>query len=481
MALYQAVVPEFRKHDAQPVGIRHHSSWDAGALMALRRLFNGGQPAARAASCHTYDSLTSRVRSCVPSRSVQGCFMMKIDVSYEALLQALVEAIRTERDHGAAMMSLVSRLVDEACQQDWFEAHWRTDARLRLAQMACGHMFNGWRSAVPVLEVIAEAARCALKAEEIDSEARATLLAIMRLADVERAGRAAAEPKPRPVAKYARRRKANGAGFIRQSHRAALAKPAASPQAMALDKTRPAAAKAAPARKPKRSKSMGRSRTTAQAAKPVVPPQAMALAKTRPAAAKAAPARTAKRSKSMSRSGTTAQAAKPVVPPQAMAVAKIRPTAAKAAQVRTAKRSKSMSRSGTTAQAAKPVVPPQAMAVAKIRPTAAKAAQVRTAKRSKSMSRSGTTAQAAKPAAPPQAMAVAKTRPTAAKAVPVRTAKRSKSMSRSHTAAQLAKPAAPPHAAPVAQVPSAAQAAPARKPNGAGRASTKPGAPAVAT
>jgi hypothetical protein len=96
--------------------------------------------------------------------------MMKIDVSYEALLQALVEAIRDERDHGAAMMSLVSRLVEDACQQDWFETHWKTSARLRLAQMACGRMPKDWRSAAPVLEVIAEGVRWALKADEIDSE-----------------------------------------------------------------------------------------------------------------------------------------------------------------------------------------------------------------------------------------------------------------------------------------------------------------------
>jgi hypothetical protein len=120
------------------------------------------------------------------------------------------------------------------------------------------------------------------------------------------------------------------------------------------------------------------------------------------------------------------------------------------------------------------------MAVAKSR-AAAKAAPVRTAKRAKSMSRSRMTAQLAKPAAPPQAMAVAKTRPAAAKAAPVRTAKRAKSMSRSHAAAQLAKPAAPAQPAPVAQAPSPAQAAPARKPNGAGQASTKVGAPAIAT
>jgi PIN domain nuclease of toxin-antitoxin system len=127
---------------------------------------------------------------------------MNIDVSYDALLHALVEAVRDERDHGTAMMTLVSRLVDEACQQDWFEAHWRTDARLKLAQMACGQMPMGWRSAVPVLEVIAEAARWALKADEIDGDARASLLAITRLADVERSGRTAAQSerrRPRPA------------------------------------------------------------------------------------------------------------------------------------------------------------------------------------------------------------------------------------------------------------------------------------------
>ena len=126
---------------------------------------------------------------------------MKIDVSYQALLHALVEAIRDERDHGTAVMSLVSRLVEEACQQDWFEAHWRTNARLRLAQMACGQVPTGWRSGLPVLEVIAEAARRALRADEVDHGSRATLLAIMRLADLECSTEAASDLEPRPGAR----------------------------------------------------------------------------------------------------------------------------------------------------------------------------------------------------------------------------------------------------------------------------------------
>jgi hypothetical protein len=270
---------------------------------------------------------------------------MNIDVSYDALLHALVEAVRDERDHGTAMMSLVSRLVDEACQQDWFEAHWRTDARLKLAQMACGQMPMGWRSAVPVLEVIAEAARWALKADEIDGEARASLLAIARLADVERSGRTAAKPKSKAVAKYAGRRKANGAGPVRRRRVAAQpAKPAASAQPTEAAKTRPAT-KAAAVRKTKRAKPMSRSRTTARLAKPAASPQPMQAAKARPAAAKTAAVRKAKRAKPMSRSRTTAQLAKPAASPQAASVAKARP-------------------------AAKPAASPQAMPVAKVLPPA---------------------------------------------------------------------------------------------------------------
>ena len=210
--------------------------------------------------------------------------MMKIDVSYEALLQALVEAIRDERDHGAAMMSLVSRLVEDGCQQDWFEAHWKTNARLRLAQMACGRMPKDWRSAAPVLEVIAEGVRWALKADEIDSESRAILLAIMRLADVERRVQKVTAPKPRHVAKSARRRKANGAGAVRRGRRAAqAARPAASPQAMAGHNAGPTAAKIAPARKVKRAKPARRRHTPAQSAKPLASPKP-AMRKIRPTA-----------------------------------------------------------------------------------------------------------------------------------------------------------------------------------------------------
>lgn len=313
---------------------------------------------------------------------------MKIDVSYEALLRALVDAIRDERDHGTAMMSLVSRLVEEAYQQDWFEAHWRTDARLKLAQMACGHMPKGWRSAMPVLEVIAEAARQALKADEVDNESRATLLAIMRLADLERSTRATVEPKPRPAAKYARRGKANGAGSGRRAHTAAqLAKPA-SPQAIAIATTRPVAAKSAPTRKAKRSNSATRSSTTA------------------------------KRFKRVSRSHTPAQLAKAAASPQAVAVAKARPATAKATQVRKAKRSRPTSRSHTAAQLAKPAAPPKRAPVAKA-PLPVKAAPARKTKRSKPMSRTHVPAQLAKPAAAPKPAPVVKAAPPA-KAAPAR-------------------------------------------------------------
>ena len=265
---------------------------------------------------------------------------MRIDVSYEALLQSLVQAIRDERDHGAAMMSLVSRLVDEGCQQDWFEAHWRTDARLRLAQMACGHMPKEWRSAVRVLEVIAEAARQGLKADEVDNELRATLLAIMRLADFQRSTRAAAELKAQPGARRARRRKANGAGSVRRGRRAAqLAKPATSPQAIAIAKTRTAATKTAAARKAKRSKPLSRAHTAAQLTKAPASRQAAAVAKGRPATAKTAATRKAKRSKPLSGAHTPAQLAKAPASRQAAAVANARPAMAKATKVRKAKRS----------------------------------------------------------------------------------------------------------------------------------------------
>jgi hypothetical protein len=301
--------------------------------------------------------------------------MMKIDVSYEALLQALVEAIRDERDHGTAMMSLVSRLVEDACQQDWFETHWKTNARLRLAQMACGRMPKDWRSAAPVLEVIAEGVRWALKADEIDSESRAILLAIIRLADVERRMQTVTGPKPRHVAKSARRRKANGAGAVRRGRRAArAARPVASPQAVADHKAGPTAAKTAPARKAKRSKPVSRAQTPAQSAKPLASPKP-AIRKMRPTAAKTALARKAKRSKPVSRAQTPAQLAKAAASAQA-AIRKTRPTVVKTAATRKAKRAKSATRSHTPAQVANLPAPAHPAAVAKA-PSPAKTAPAR--------------------------------------------------------------------------------------------------------
>ena len=42
---------------------------------------------------------------------------MKVDVTYDALLRALIEAIRNERDPGKALMGVLSRLMDETGQQ----------------------------------------------------------------------------------------------------------------------------------------------------------------------------------------------------------------------------------------------------------------------------------------------------------------------------------------------------------------------------
>ena len=127
---------------------------------------------------------------------------MKIEVTQGALLGALVKSIRDERDHGAAMMRQMLRFVNEASKQGWFETHWRTGARLELVQLVCGDVPKQWKSSAQALEVIAEAARWGLKADQIDSERRATLLAITRLADVERSGQSMA-----PVAKTVRRSK----------------------------------------------------------------------------------------------------------------------------------------------------------------------------------------------------------------------------------------------------------------------------------
>jgi hypothetical protein len=357
---------------------------------------------------------------------------MKIDVSNDALLQALVEAIRGERDHGAALMSLVSRLINEACQQDWFQAHWRTDARLRLARIACGHMPKEWRSAVPVLEVIAESARLVLRADDVDSESRALLLAIMRLADVERSARPVAEPEPLPVAKYTARRKANGGGAVRRGRTAARpGKPAALSQALAGHKTRPADVKIAAARKAKRTKAAGRSRTPAQLAKAATSPQGMV--KARLADAKATAARKAKRTKPGGRSRTPAQLAEAAASPQGMA--KVWPADVKAAAGRKAKHTKAAGRSRTPAQLAKAAASPQGMA--KVQPADVRIAAGHKAKRTKPAGRSRTPAQLAKAAASPQEMV--KVRPADAKI------------------------------------------SAARKPNGAGQASTKVGAPVIST
>jgi len=290
---------------------------------------------------------------------------MKIDVTYDALLRALVEAVRAERDHGKALMSLVSRLVDEAGKQDWFETHWRTTARLKLAQIACGDMPKHWRSAAPVLETIAEAARWALKADEVDGDSRAALLAISRLADVERSGRAAAEPTSRPA-------KAARTGKVSQARRRLTTQPAKlieAPQPVVGAKAKPAAkavrkpaAKAVQTRKANGSAQMSRGRSKAQLAKRATPTQPAVVAKAKPAA-KPVRTRKANGASQASRKRVMAQPAKPAgtlqlapskaSPAQSAAIAKTKP-ATKPARTRKANRSGAASQKRMTAELAKP-------------------------------------------------------------------------------------------------------------------------------
>src|SRR5919109_359173 len=164
--------------------------------------------------------------------------VMKIAVTQDALLRALAEGIRDERDHGGALMRLLSRLVNEASRQGWFETNWRTEARLKLAQLACGDVPNDWQSAAPALDVIAEAARWALKAQQVDGEERAALLAITRLVDVERSLRTSSEAEHRPALQPARRRKAKRTA---QARRARMGASSARPAAGAKSPARPAA------------------------------------------------------------------------------------------------------------------------------------------------------------------------------------------------------------------------------------------------
>jgi hypothetical protein len=160
---------------------------------------------------------------------------MKIAVTQDALLGSLVEGIRDERDHGGALMRLMSRLVNEAGRQGWFETHWRTEARLSLAQLACGDLPADWRSAGPALDVIAEAARWALKTD-LDSEARAALVAITRLVDIARSLRTSTEAETRPASEPAPRRKARRPA---QARRARMGASRARPAARAKVQARP--------------------------------------------------------------------------------------------------------------------------------------------------------------------------------------------------------------------------------------------------
>jgi hypothetical protein len=291
---------------------------------------------------------------------------MKIDVTYEAMLRTLVEAIRDERDHGRALMSLVSRLVDEAGRQDWFEAHWKTDARLKLAQMACGDMPQGWRSAAPVLDLIGEAARWALKGDDMDSDGRATLYAIARLAGGERSGRSTTESKARPAVKPTRRRKAGA----RRGAAAQPIAPAAAAKPKAAKKARPAT-KSAEARKLNGAAKASTKRTMAKSIKTAASVKTATAKKARPST-KSARARKMSAAAKASTKRITAQPSNPAASAKPMAVKKARP--AKVTRARKTKVAAPASKQRPTVQLAKAAGSPQPKPVAKPQPAALPAA-----------------------------------------------------------------------------------------------------------
>jgi hypothetical protein len=175
---------------------------------------------------------------------------MKVDITYDALLRPLIEAIRNERDPGKALMGVLSRLLDEAGQEG------------RLASGA-GQMRKKRataRRAKPAgtAKAISRKARLAAKSAAA-RKANGSTQATKKRATAKRA-KPAATPKSanaRPMTKSAPARKVNGsAQATKKRMTARLTKPAK------------LAAKAASARKPASSGQARRKPVTAPPAKP---------------------------------------------------------------------------------------------------------------------------------------------------------------------------------------------------------------------
>ena len=263
---------------------------------------------------------------------------MKIDITQDALLRTLVEAMRDQRDHGEALMRLMLRLVNETNGQGWFETHWRTEARLKLVQLACGDMPKDWQSAASAFDVIAEAARLALKAQN-GTEGRATLLAIGQLIDAERSMRTSAVVESRATSEPAPRRKAKGTGKARRRATAPLAKaPGSARVAKARPTTKSAAArKAVAATKMSKSRTMKATKTAGArvtkariAAKPAAARKANGAAKVTKTRITAKPAAARKVAATKASKSRTAQPAKTAATKVTKARIAAKPAAAKA-------------------------------------------------------------------------------------------------------------------------------------------------------
>lgn len=208
----------------------------------------------------------------------QRLSLMKVDVTYDALLRTLIEMIRGERDQGKALMSLMSRLMDGAGQQGALAnapGQMRKKRPTRRRAKPAGTAKAASRKTRPAAK--SAAARKA-KGSTQAPKSRATASRAKPAATAKSPSRT----KTRRTIKSATARKSNSmAQATRKSMTSRIAKPARAAKSTTQVKL---TAKTAPARKLTKAGKALRSPVSAALAKPGSTPKPVPLAKAKPAA-----------------------------------------------------------------------------------------------------------------------------------------------------------------------------------------------------
>jgi hypothetical protein len=214
----------------------------------------------------------------LPPVIYQRLSLMKVDVTYDALLRTLIEMIRSERDQGKALMSLMSRLMEGTGQQGALANAPGQTKKKRPTRRRAKPAGTAKATARKTRPAAKSAPARKAKGSTQAIKSRATANPTKPAATVKSASRT----KTRRTTKSAAARRATGmAQPTKKTVTSRLAKPARAAKSTTPVKL---TAKTTPARKLTKPAKAVRNPVSTGLAKPASTPKAVPLAKAKPAA-----------------------------------------------------------------------------------------------------------------------------------------------------------------------------------------------------